>query len=472
MVVILFNIGATPTIDSLLFFIQAIYLLLKGRSDYENFRFLAFFNPNFTFDLCITPSLDILSKLILQYVTPVYILFLMAAILMLTYFKRISRLLGRHSILQGLWLLFLISYFNIAMATFDLMYCGRVGPVETNGESNARKLVLIQDASVECYKGLHLFFAIIAFAISIFFVVPLPFYVLGMMRITKLKPISDVYCSCYKDDHRWWIFVSLARRLILVMVGVFIQDYVNRHFGLLVAIIFILLVMMTASPYKNGVDNSFSLFVVWMLALTAVVTQPVVYLTGDPRRGFSLFLVVVTILSGLALVVLEAYLQRVQKKTVGEFYRKIVRPRLSRSKKQLKNLRSNFSRKSHLNQHELEESTRSTTSTFVTKQNVVDASSYREPLLDSQFYSSDELERGGTWSGNGPSVSSISINGSLRGSTEGEKEKSFFSRKKFEREPPISEEEGPATAPTVTEVSTGGTDSGEASHTSYVNYTA
>ena len=206
MVIILFNIGASPTIDSLLFFIQTVYLLLEERSEYNSFKYLAFFNPNFTFDLCITPTLDNLSKVILQYATPVYILLLMAVILLLTCIKRVSRMTGNHSILQGLWLLFLICYFNIASATYEILYCAKVGP------EGMQQYVLIHDASVQCYTGLHLPFAIIAWVLVILFVLPLPVYLWIMNRLPKLKPISDVYSSHYKDRYRWWISMSLARR--------------------------------------------------------------------------------------------------------------------------------------------------------------------------------------------------------------------------------------------------------------------
>ena len=452
--------------DSLLFFIQAVYLLLQGRSDYENFKFLAFFNPNFTFDLCITPDLDNLTKLILQYVTPLYILLLMGVILLMTYFKRISRLLGKHSILQGLWLLFLISYFNIAMATFEILYCRLVGPVEVDGEGGDRRYVLVHDASVQCYSGLHLPFAIIAWIIAVFFALPLPGYVLAIMKITKLKPLSDVYCSCYKDSYRWWIFVSLARRLLLVLVGVFTQDYVSRHFDLLVSVLFVLLITVFTTPYKSRLDNFFALFITWMLLLTAVVTQPEVYLRADPLRGVSLFLVVLTIVSSIVLLVLEVVLRKLRKKSVGEYFRESVHPRLRRSGKKLKDLGGSLSWK-QLNHHELEESTRSTASTFIPRQSMVDATAYREPLLDSQFYSTEsveKLDKFGAWGPPGASSTDI-MRTSIQSQDPGE-QLPVFSPKKFH------DDEGRRGVVSTTEVLTSpSADSGEAvTSTSYVKY--
>ena len=370
--VFFFNIGATPIIDSFLFFTQAVYLLLVGRNNYEVFNFLAFFHPNFTFNLCITADLDNFTKLVLQYVTPVYILLLMASTFFLSYFKRISRFLGKHSILQGIWLLFLISYLNIAMATFEMLYCRNVGPLGLNGVKFDRMNVLTHDPSVQCYRGLHLPFAIIAWVLLLTFIIPLPFYTIIATRIPKLKPLSDVYCSFYRDNRRWWIFLSLARRLLLVIVAVIIHETTSRHFGLLVCIAVILVVSVVTWPYKTKVENFFVLFTSWMLLLVAIITQPNSYFNSDPGQAISLTLVILTIFIGIFLIVCEIYLRWVKKKSIGEFYKESLRPKLSNSKfiRQLI-----FQMSQNDNHHEIN----------ITKQQTVDVTSYREPLLDSQF---------------------------------------------------------------------------------------
>ena len=411
--------------------------------------------------------------------TPLYILLLMALVLAATYFsKRLSRLLGRHSILQGLWLLFLISYFNIAMATFEILYCRWVGPVELGGVATSgasgRRYVLIHDASVQCYSGLHLPFAILAWVVAVLFALPLPVYVLILMRVDKLKPLSDVYCSHYRDKYRWWIFMSLARRLLLVLVGVFIQDYVSRHFGLLLAVAFVTLASMLATPYRSWLDNHFCLFVTWMLLLTAIVTQPTIYTGTDPERGVSLFLVVLTLVLGLGLAALEVLVRRLtKKKTVEEFFKATVHPKLRSSKKKLRDLGASLSWRgvSRADQHELEESTRSTASTIIPRRAIMDATGYREPLLDSQFYSSEEMGRfGGGVGGKG----GIPTSSSLYMAPSQEDEATPFSWKKFTDREKEGEVGGGGVVKGVatTEVSTGHmADSGVATtNTTYDHY--
>lgn len=383
-VVIYFNIGATPILDSLLFFTQAVYLLLAGRNDYEIFNFLSFFNPSFTFNLCITPNLDALTGLTLQFVTPVYILLLLLLILILTRFERVSRILGRHSILQGLWLLFLISYLNIAMTSFNILYCQRIGPVEIAGEHRQGEVVLIRDASVRCFKGFHLPLAIIAIITLVFFILPLPVYTLAIMRNARWKPVADVFCSFYKDKRRWWISASLFRRLLLVITAVFIQDIPTRHLVLILFIALILLYQVATWPYKTLLDNSFAIFVTWMLLVTAVVTQPGIYLTVDPQRGISMFLVVLTIFSGLILLIQEILIRFLEMVSVGQFYKLKVWPNLARCVKKIVDIWRSRMHSRDL-QHKLNESTRSNTSVVISQNSMVNDTFYREPLLGGQF---------------------------------------------------------------------------------------
>ena len=126
-------------------------ILLSSRTNYEAFQYLFFFNPDFTFNLCITSSLDGLTRLALQYVTPVYILSLLGLVLLIARIKYISKYVGKRSFLQALWSLFLITYINIANTTIELLHCKYVGP-----ENGVHQVILVHDASVVCYQGVHL----------------------------------------------------------------------------------------------------------------------------------------------------------------------------------------------------------------------------------------------------------------------------------------------------------------------------
>lgn len=285
---------------------QATYILLAGRANYNQFSYLAFFNPDFTFNLCLTKDLAALGRLGLQYVTPFYILLLLLLLLLLTKVKVrwISQRLGRHSFMKSFWFLILISYLNIALTTFELLHCRTIGP------SNGERQVLDHDASITCYKNGHLPAAIFAILTAIFIVLPFPLFTGILIYLPRFKPFTDAYTFMYRDWRRLWVAWSLFRRLLLVLLGVFVTGFAVRHFSLLLGLLWILIVDIVTWPYRYYIDNLFSIFISWLLVVIAVLTQPQLYLYIDPSRGPSGALVLLGILAGVILVVVERVLWR------------------------------------------------------------------------------------------------------------------------------------------------------------------
>ena len=323
--VVALNFEASPTIDSLLFFtqvtspqpslphlplslpLQAVYILLAGRANYQVFSYLAFFNPDFTFSLCVSSHLSALGRLGWQYATPLYILSLLLLILMLTRVKVrwISQYLGRHSFLKSLWFLILISYLNIALTTFELLHCRTIG-----SSGHGQRQILEHDASVTCYQNGHLAAAVFAILVAAFLILPFPLYTVILLHFPRFKPFTDAYTFMYRDWRRVWVAWSLFRRLLLVLLGVFITNYGFRHFSLLLGLIVILLVDVVTWPYRYYSDNLFSILVSWLLVVIAILTEPSVYLYADPLRGPSGVLVVGGIVGGVSLAVVERVLWR------------------------------------------------------------------------------------------------------------------------------------------------------------------
>ena len=353
-------------------------IILSGRTDYALFTYyLPFFNPDFTFNLCISPELTAYGRLLLQLVTPFYMLLLLGLVLVLTKYTRLSKLLGKHSFLQGLWLLFILSYFNISNTALELLHCR----VTTSVQGGSTQYLLSHDASVECFSGIHLPAAIVAVLLVVTFIFPMPLYVFIAMYIPRYKPVTDVYCSAYRDKRRWWVVISILRRLVLVLVGVFIQDYVWRHLGLFLCLGLIQVVYVTTWPYKTKVDNYFGFFIGWALLFVGLITQPALYLYIDPSRIISMITVILTILVSVGVITLETVL-RFFDLSIGRFAKKLYW--------QLANCREGLkAKRSSGDIQELEESTQSNLSTIMPKQGTVDATAYREPLLDSTFISQD-----------------------------------------------------------------------------------
>lgn len=279
---------------------------MAGRANYDQFSYLAFFNPDFTFNLCLTKDLAALGRLGLQYATPLYILLLLLLLLLLTKVKVrwISQRLGRHSFMKSLWFLILISYLNISLTTFELLHCRTIGP------GNGERQVLDHDASITCYKDGHLPAAIFAILTAIFIVLPFPLFTGILIYLPRFKPFTDAYTFMYRDWRRLWVAWSLFRRLLLVLLGVFVTGFAVRHFSLFLGLLWILIVDIVTWPYRYYVDNLFSIFISWLLVVIALLTQPQLYLYIDPSRGPSGALVLLGILAGVVLVVVERVLWR------------------------------------------------------------------------------------------------------------------------------------------------------------------
>lgn len=215
----------------------------------------------------------------------------------------ISQRLGRHSFLKSLWFLILISYLNIALTTFELLHCRTIGPA--NGE---QRQVLDHDASVTCYRNGHLPAAILAILAAVFIIFPFPIYTAILIYLPRFKPFTDAYTFMYRDWRRLWVAWSLFRRLLLVLLGVFVTNFASRHFSLLLGLLWILIVDIVTWPYRYHADNLFSILISWLLVIIAVLTQPDLYLYIDPSRGPSGALVLLGILAGVVMTIVERVL--------------------------------------------------------------------------------------------------------------------------------------------------------------------
>ena len=205
---------------------------MSSRIGYRTFQGLGIFNLDFTFDLCITPDLNALQRLLLQYITPLYIMILLSGVVCLTKVKGVSKYLGHHSYLQAMWLIVLVSYLNIANSSFEILHCRFIGPADDT------RLVLAYDAAIYCWSGQHLPWAIIAVSLVVFVILPFPLYVGVAIKSSKLKPITDVYTSVYKDNSRYWVVYNIIRRLKLVIISIFTQNFIYRHLYIVCAVVF------------------------------------------------------------------------------------------------------------------------------------------------------------------------------------------------------------------------------------------
>ena len=350
---------------------------MSNRIGYRSFQALGIFNLDFTFDVCITSDFNALQRLVLQYITPLYIMILLSGVVCLTKVKGVSKYLGAHSYLQAMWLIVLVSYLTIANSSFEILHCRFIGPADDS------RLVLAYDAAIRCWSGQHLPWAILAVCLVVFVILPFPIYVGVAIRISKLKPITDVYTSVYNDSNRYWVVYTIIRRLIFVIIGVFAQNFIYRHLYLLLSVLISLLVVIYTWPYRSKFDNYFAGSMLMALVLFMIVTMPTLYTVTDPLRFVSWFIVAVFLVVSIYTLILEFILtvysrrRKIERITIDKLYTDIFRPRVVNG---LKRFWMVLWSKKVPNTYELEESTTVTYSSHKS----ANFSSYREPLLDSE----------------------------------------------------------------------------------------
>ena len=289
--------------------------------------------------------------------------------------EKVSKYLGRHSILHALWLLVLISYLNIAKATFEIVHCQTIGP-----EDN-RRYVLVYDASVKCWSGSHLPLAILAVLLAAFLILPFPFYIwLGTLSY-KLKPLSDVYTGIYKDSQRNWVVWNLLYRILIVLLGIFVVNFLYRHFSLLFAFVVVLGIFVLVRPYKCSIDNLYGGFIAICLVIFAVVTEPFSYEYLDPDRAVSWSIMSIVLSTGAALLILEGVLKFLRHK--GHLYTKedvviALKEHFLRLKEKVKKRRDTLLINASVNEG-------SAPSKIYAQ--------FREPLIDSDYMQPELLDR-------------------------------------------------------------------------------
>ena len=275
-------------------------MLLDTREDYKNVQHLSVFTLDYSFNLCFTSDFDAFDRIFFQFATPFYVLLLLVIIIMLSFLRPFSKYFGRHSYLQAIWLIILISYVDISQATLELLHCRTVGVKD-------HYLALYDDSNIPCYRGKHLPAAFFAITFSALVIAPFPIYVLLLPYWHKAKPITDVYSCVYKDDRRWCVAIGLFKRLVIVILGVFIADYVYRHLAITILASFLVIIDGGLWPYPKLVDNFVQFSCTSGFFLVCVFPYPVLNRTIDPH--FIISWVLITLVMSITLCRL-AYLLR------------------------------------------------------------------------------------------------------------------------------------------------------------------
>lgn len=244
---------------------QSAVVLFNNRPGFGSFSHLGLLGDlDFSFGHCFTPDFTALQRLAWQFFSPTFILFLLVILIIFSKTKCFSKLSGKHSFLKALWFLILLSYSNLLLTAYSIVNCTKIEGLPYS--------VLLADASIRCFTGVHLALAVLAITLLIVVILPFPVYLTVLLCFSRWKPFVDVYAGVYKDKLRWWVFCDLGRRVVIVSFGVFVQNFYLRQFAFLILFVHIALLYGWFRPYMSEVDNAIELLAVKYLVIVSALS--------------------------------------------------------------------------------------------------------------------------------------------------------------------------------------------------------
>ena len=223
---------AAGTINGLILYANIVNInhLIFFPNDETNILsiFIAWVNLDFGIETCFYDGLDFYAFAWLQYVFPLYLWFLIGAIILVNKLsRRVGRLFGTNPV-AVLATIILMSFTKlmqtviIALAYTELEY--------PDGTTNK---VWLFDANVTYFKGKHAVLATVAIFVIAFLLLPYIFFLLFGYRLqaysskkafrwfNKLKPFLDAYYAPYNNKTRYWTGLMLVIRSALYLVFAF-----------------------------------------------------------------------------------------------------------------------------------------------------------------------------------------------------------------------------------------------------------
>jgi hypothetical protein len=223
-------------------------------------------------EVCFSKDMNALHHLMMRYVTPVFIVSIIATIVWLSKYcrcpKQIS--LAENSPIHAICLLILFSYTSLTHTSFQILR-----PMIINGK------VMVQALPNVSYFDPkdHLPFAIVGLLVE--FLIALPICILlilapclsrklNFVRL-KLMPILDEFQACYRPECRWFAgFYFLARQLIYLASIIPQEDLPQANLAVQCLIAVVLFIHTTFQPYKNRWLNVLDTVLLMDLGLLAV----------------------------------------------------------------------------------------------------------------------------------------------------------------------------------------------------------
>ena len=246
-------------------------------------QFIAWLNLDWGIETCFYNGLDSYWKVMLQFIFPLYLWFLvMVIIIACRYSIRVSRLCG-HNAVPVLATLVLMSYTKLLRTvTKSLM-------INTIECGHTKWNVWNVDSNILYLSGKH----IVLFSISLVFLIigviytGLVFSSQWLQRysgkcckgtrdpVVKLKPLIDAYTGPYKDKYRFWTGLGLIVRILLTVIFTFTSEKSLALNNFFVSLTILLAIPLGSRVYRNkynAIAEICSLTNLFLLAATTTLS--------------------------------------------------------------------------------------------------------------------------------------------------------------------------------------------------------
>ena len=194
---------------------------------------------------CVSRDLSTSEQIATLYYMPLCFFLWILIIFQLSRLTFVRRLITNFSTISTIWVLMSFSYASITYPSFQLLSC-----YYFNGE-----FVLHSDSVTKCFGGDHWPYGLLALLVILGIVVPIPLVLFFMRSSPRLKPLVDVYLSYVKAEYRWWIAVSMGRRLVIAVLAAFISDSLIRQTVLATTVQVMLFLHFALRPYQSERSN-------------------------------------------------------------------------------------------------------------------------------------------------------------------------------------------------------------------------
>ena len=241
-------------------------------------KFISWLNLDQGIESCLYDGLDDYVITWLQFLFPLYIWLIAAALIVSSHYStRISKLCGSNAV-QVLATLFLLVYAKLLRLIITVFSFTTI-----TYPDGYEKTVWLVDGNVDFLKGKHTHL----FLMTILFVLlslPYTFSLLtiqwllrishcqAMFWVQSLKPFFDAYTGPFKDNHRYWTGLLLIVRIIL-LTSFSLNRSNNSTINLFIIIVIIITLLIwlyfTGWVYKSFFNNCLEIFFLSNLSLTS-----------------------------------------------------------------------------------------------------------------------------------------------------------------------------------------------------------